>query len=55
MASSPARRSSSKAFGQNDRSIRAVVAGMPPEQQEYTAAQLKAFRDHSRADPQAHT
>jgi len=45
----------SSCHGMGGRSISSTFPRLAGQQQEYLVNQLKAFRDHSRADPHAHT
>jgi cytochrome c553 len=45
----------SSCHGAAGKSISPTFPNLAGQQAEYTATQLKAFRDHSRADPHAHT
>jgi cytochrome c553 len=45
----------SSCHGADGRSVSPTFPRLAGQQEEYLAVQLKAFRDHSRADPHAHT
>jgi cytochrome c553 len=45
----------SSCHGAEGRSVSPTFPRLAGQQEEYLAVQLKAFRDHSRADPHAHT